>query len=129
MAVRRSHSHWIREQSSNGGSPVQRDARVDCSARSITGAIWYQGESNEKHAAQYRTLLQAMTACWRRLFAQGDFPFYIVSLPMYKHHRDTSVEDSWAEVSGAQALRREKSTEFLLGGDGGYRRPRHGPSH
>jgi len=71
---------------------------------SITGAIWYQGESNEKHAAQYRTLLPAMIADWRSSFGQGDFPFYIVSLPIYKHHSDVPVEDSWAEVREAQAL-------------------------
>ncbi|MFL6415110.1 MAG: sialate O-acetylesterase [Bryobacteraceae bacterium] len=71
---------------------------------SITGAIWYQGESNEKHAAQYRTLLPAMISDWRRLFGQGNFPFYIVSLPLYKHHNDVPVDDSWAEVREAQAL-------------------------
>jgi sialate O-acetylesterase len=71
---------------------------------SITGAIWYQGESNEKHAAQYRALLPALISDWRRLFGQGDFPFYIVSLPMYKHHSDVPVDDSWAEVREAQAL-------------------------
>ncbi len=71
---------------------------------SITGAIWYQGESNEKHAAQYRSLLPAMIADWRRLFGQGDFPFYIVSLPFYKAHKDVPSEDSWAEVREAQAL-------------------------
>ena len=71
---------------------------------SLTGAIWYQGESNEKHAAQYRKLLPAMMNDWRRLFAQGDFPFYIVSLPFYRQHSDTPVEDSWAEVREAQAL-------------------------
>jgi sialate O-acetylesterase len=70
----------------------------------ITGAIWYQGESNEKHAAQYRELLPAMIADWRKNFGQGDFPFYIVSLPMYKHHNDVPMEDSWAEVREAQAL-------------------------
>jgi sialate O-acetylesterase len=71
---------------------------------SITGAIWYQGESNEKHAAQYRTLLPAMITDWRRLFGQGDFPFYIVSLPFYKAHKDAPSDDSWAEVREAQAL-------------------------
>ena len=71
---------------------------------SITGAIWYQGESNEKHAAQYRTLLPAMISDWRRLFGQGDFPFYIVSLPIYKHQSDVRRMDCWAEVREAQAL-------------------------
>jgi sialate O-acetylesterase len=68
----------------------------------ITGAIWYQGEANEKHAAQYRALLRAMVSDWRRV--QGDFPFYIVSLPIYRHRSDVPVDDSWAEVREAQAL-------------------------
>lgn len=70
----------------------------------ITGAIWYQGESNAERAYQYRKLLPALIADWRKLFAQGDFPFYIVSLPAYKHHSDVPVEDSWAEMREAQAL-------------------------
>ncbi len=70
----------------------------------ITGAIWYQGESNAERAYQYRKLLPALIADWRRLFAQGDFPFYIVSLPAYKHRSDVPIDDSWAEMREAQAL-------------------------
>ena len=54
----------------------------------ITGAIWYQGESNAERAFQYRKLLPAMIADWRRLFGQGDFPFYVVSLPAYMHRKE-----------------------------------------
>ena len=54
----------------------------------ITGAIWYQGESNTERAYQYRKLLPALIGDWRKLFGQGDFPFYIVGLPAYKHRRD-----------------------------------------
>ena len=61
-------------------------------------------ESNEKRAAQYRTLLPALMADWRRLFGHEDFPFYIVSLPLYKHRSDTPVDYSRAEVREAQAL-------------------------
>ena len=71
---------------------------------SITGAIWYQGESNSERAFQYRTLLPALIADWRKQFGQGDFPFYIVSLPAYMHHRDTPGDDSWAELREAQVL-------------------------
>jgi sialate O-acetylesterase len=81
---------------------------------SITGAIWYQGESNEKHAGQYRTLLPALIADWRRLFGQGDFPFYIVSLPFYKHRSDVPVDDSWAEVREAQALAAKNTPHSCL---------------
>jgi sialate O-acetylesterase len=70
----------------------------------ITGAIWYQGEANAERAHQYQTLLPAMIGDWRKLFGQGDFPFYIVSLPAFMHHRDPPGDDAWAELREAQAL-------------------------
>ena len=68
----------------------------------ISGAIWYQGESNAERATQYRKLLPAMIADWRRAFGQGDFPFYIVSLAAHKQHKETPGDDSWAELRAAQ---------------------------
>jgi hypothetical protein len=61
----------------------------------ITGFLWYQGEANSERAFQYRTLLPAMIGDWRRLFAQGDLPFYIVSLPAFMHHQDQPTEAAW----------------------------------
>jgi sialate O-acetylesterase len=70
----------------------------------ITGAIWYQGEANADRAHQYRTLLPAMIGDWRRLFGQGDFPFYIVSLPAFMLRKAAPGDDAWAELREAQAL-------------------------
>jgi sialate O-acetylesterase len=70
----------------------------------ISGAIWYQGEANAERAWQYRTLLPAMIGDWRKTFGQGDFPFYIVSLPAFLHRRDQPGDDAWAELREAQAL-------------------------
>lgn len=71
----------------------------------LTGALWYQGEQNSPRAAQYRRLLPAMIADWRQRFQQGDFPFYIVSLPAFEKHHDTPEgDDDWAEMRGAQAF-------------------------
>jgi len=70
----------------------------------ITGAIWYQGESNTERAYQYRRLMPALIGDWRKLFGHGDFPFYIVGLPAYMHRRDVPGDDSWAELREAQAL-------------------------
>jgi sialate O-acetylesterase len=74
----------------------------------ITGALWYQGEANADRAYQYRTLLPAMVGDWRELFGQGNFPFYIVSLPAFMHHQDQPTESSWAELREAQALTASK---------------------
>ncbi len=70
----------------------------------ISGAIWYQGESNVGRAAQYRRLLPAMIADWRRAFRQGDFPFYIVSLAAFLPRKDAPGDDAWAELREAQAF-------------------------
>jgi len=71
---------------------------------SIRGVIWYQGEANFMQAYQYRTLLPALIGDWRNIFQQGDFPFYIVSLPKFMAHRNQPGSDGWAELREAQAL-------------------------
>jgi sialate O-acetylesterase len=70
----------------------------------ITGALWYQGEQNSDRGYQYRKLLPVMIADWRELLGQGDFPFYIVSLPAFQHRSATPVDDTWAETRESQAL-------------------------
>ncbi len=74
------------------------------SSLAITGAIYYQGESNTERAVQYRSLLPALITDWRKQFGQGDFPFYIVSLPAFQHRKEQPGDDSWAELREAQSL-------------------------
>lgn len=72
---------------------------------SIAGAIWYQGEQNSPRGYQYRKILPVMIADWRELFGQGDFPFYIVGLPAFKHRSATPVDgDEWTETRESQAI-------------------------
>ncbi|MGC4074536.1 MAG: sialate O-acetylesterase [Nibricoccus sp.] len=71
---------------------------------SIRGALWYQGEANASRAWQYRSLLPALIADWRRLFNQGDLPFYIVSLPAFMSRRTEPADEDWPELREAQAL-------------------------
>ncbi|MBW8870600.1 MAG: hypothetical protein JF563_07540, partial [Acidobacteriales bacterium] len=72
---------------------------------SITGVIWYQGEQNSPRGYEYRKILPAMIADWRSLFGQGDFPFYIVSLPAFTKHSDVPVNgDDWTELRESQAI-------------------------
>jgi sialate O-acetylesterase len=71
---------------------------------SISGVLWYQGEANSERAFQYRKLLPAMISDWRKLFAQPDLPFYIVSLPAFMAHSDAPVDANWAELREAQAM-------------------------
>ncbi|MFM9963498.1 MAG: family 16 glycoside hydrolase [Planctomycetaceae bacterium] len=46
----------------------------------IRGAIWYQGESNSGRGKEYQTLFPAMITGWRKVWAQGDFPFLFVQI-------------------------------------------------
>jgi sialate O-acetylesterase len=71
---------------------------------SITGALWYQGEQNSPRGYQYRRLLPVMIADWRSAFGQGDFPFYIVSLPAFGPRSATPIDDAWADTRESQAI-------------------------
>jgi sialate O-acetylesterase len=66
----------------------------------IKGAIWYQGESNVGHAYRYRDIFPAMIDDWRRVWAQGPFPFYFVQLAPYTN----TEEYSGAELRESQFL-------------------------
>lgn len=51
----------------------------------LRGVLWYQGESNSGHAAEYRTLFGALIADWRALWNNPALPFLFVQLPEYKN--------------------------------------------
>lgn len=46
------------------------------------GAIWYQGESNamNKDGLLYYEKMKALVGGWRKIWGQGDFPFYFVEI-------------------------------------------------
>jgi sialate O-acetylesterase len=70
----------------------------------ISGAIWYQGESNAGRAEQYRTLFVDMIRNWRRDWGQGDFTFLAVQLAPFMKIQDQPQESAWAELREAQWL-------------------------
>lgn len=47
----------------------------------IRGAIWYQGESNEKDGRRYQPKLESLITGWRKAWNQGEFPVHFVQLP------------------------------------------------
>jgi len=81
---------------------------------SITGALWYQGEQNSDRGFQYRRIMPVMIEDWRRLFQQGDFPFYIVSLPRFAPHSATPTDDGWADIRESQALAAQRVPHSCL---------------
>lgn len=70
---------------------------------SITGVLWYQGEANFANSARYRKLMPALIADWREQFQQGEFPFYLVSLPAFMERKAQPGTDGWAEIREVQA--------------------------
>src|SRR5678815_955009 len=72
----------------------------------IAGVIWYQGESNVVHAAQYRTLFPLMIRGWRTAWGDPKLPFLYVQLPNFDDPgAKAPLGDSpWADLREAQAL-------------------------
>lgn len=70
----------------------------------LTGAIWYQGESNASRAYQYRTLFPLLIKDWRKQWNQGDFPFLFVQLANFREPAEVPKDDAWAELREAQSM-------------------------
>jgi len=51
----------------------------------IRGCIWYQGESNYIWPDRYKELFPSMVDDWRKLWGQGDFPFYYAQIAPYDY--------------------------------------------
>lgn len=66
----------------------------------LRGVLWYQGESNVGQPGEYPELFTAMIRDWRRLWTQGDFPFYFVQLPNYADGHPDGRQ--WARLREAQ---------------------------
>lgn len=73
----------------------------------LQGAIWYQGESNQKRAFQYQELLPNLINDWRTRW-NDEFSFLIVQLASYGNGQPPATEpgtaDTWAELQEAQYL-------------------------
>ncbi len=57
----------------------------------IKGVIWYQGEQNWVDPKYYNKLMVAMVKGWRKLWGQGNFPFYYVQIAPYKYPYDRNL--------------------------------------
>jgi sialate O-acetylesterase len=69
----------------------------------IRGVIWYQGEGNGGEGVSYFHKMRALIEGWRKLWNQGDFPFYFVQLANYQNSPDTPAGgDGWAKIREAQ---------------------------
>lgn len=71
----------------------------------ITGAIWYQGESNMGDGATYTDKMVKLIESWRSAWNRTpeQFPFYFVQLApfKYKHGKPTQLPEMWAAQAAA----------------------------
>ena len=74
----------------------------------VSGALWYQGESNAGLYFEYKDLLVKMAKLWRGKFkyAPKNIPFVVAQLPNWANGEDKNhkfeIED-WAELRKAQS--------------------------
>jgi sialate O-acetylesterase len=81
----------------------------------ISGAVWYQGESNTGNPAPYADYLKKMMGCWRDRWKDQKMPFVIVQLANHDGRQQTGfpspltpqtapVNSGWAALREAQRL-------------------------
>lgn len=68
----------------------------------ITGAIWYQGESNTGKPKEYGDLLTTMITDWRNKFNNKKMAFIIVQLANFMESKAQPIESNWAELRDQQ---------------------------
>lgn len=66
----------------------------------ITGALWYQGESNAGDPL-YDTHMEALVSGWRKKWGY-DFPFYFVQLANFQEASDDPANAGWGKVRQLQ---------------------------
>ena len=51
----------------------------------VSGFLWYQGETNVGRHSTYASRMQTLVTHWRGLWGQGELPFYLVELAPYRY--------------------------------------------
>lgn len=89
----------------DGGAPsTMYNGMLHCVVPfAIKGALWYQGESNGGEGDEYLAKMRALVGGWRKIWNQGDFPFYHVQLANFeKPNDDPAGGNGWARCRMAQ---------------------------
>lgn len=80
---------------------------------SIKGMIWYQGESNIFNVPRYTPSLAAMVKDWRKIWNQGDFPFYFAQIAPYNYKEWNFFTPQWPEISAYQREAQMKAQNLI----------------
>ncbi len=75
----------------------------------IRGALWYQGESNRGHAAEYADLMPALIADWRVRFERPDFPFLFVQIAPFNYGDPSGAATAELRQAQLETLRVKNS--------------------
>lgn len=89
-----------------------------CLKHAVSGVLWYQGESDAMHPAEYKDMLLKMIDLWRHKFVYGSkqLPFVIVQLPNWS---DGWNEDSASKDGGWANIRQVEADVAEIAGDTG----------
>ena len=89
-----------------------------CFKTAISGAIWYQGESDAGHPVEYKNMLIKMINLWRHKFvyASKNMPFVVIQLPNWS---DGYTEDSKMTTMGWPHLRQAQADAVKSTGNAG----------
>lgn len=70
----------------------------------LKGILWYQGEADGSHGAEYRTLFPRLIEGWRKAWNQDDLPFIFVQLPSCYPDPKPVADSGWPFLREAQSL-------------------------
>lgn len=98
-----------------------------CFNYAVRGALWYQGESNDQKAYEYKDLLCRMINLWREKFVfcpEEKMPFVVMQLPSWADDvlpETYPLQSNWAEIREAQkrAVSESENTALSVLIDGG----------
>lgn len=80
----------------------------------LSGIVWYQGESNTGRAKEYQLLLTCLMQSWRQLFQQPELPFVVVQLANYMQPSATPQNSGWAQLRESQHRAVDADTRAAL---------------
>jgi sialate O-acetylesterase len=84
---------WPQDPRKRGGGPcaMYNGMIYPLAPFALRGALWYQGESNRGRGMFYHELMKGLIAGWRKVWGQGDFPFYFVQLAPFRYGGDAAL--------------------------------------
>ncbi len=83
---------------------------------SLSGVVWYQGESNTANGDVYEQMLTHLIKGWRQLWQQPELPFVVVQLANFMEPSEKPQYSEWSDIREAQrlAVKHNNNTELAV---------------